>query len=99
MDCGAETAHASYKTPEERLEAAKKVAFQWNMGKVIHTGSATNIQAAKGNALCSLASLEPRVLPAAGGQTTPFAQGIFRDVHAAAKYGLEFIRAAAARTL
>ena len=38
MDCGAETAHASYKTPEERLEAAKKVAFQWNMGKVIHTG-------------------------------------------------------------
>ena len=38
MDCGAETAHASYKTQEERLEAAKKVAFQWNMGKVIHTG-------------------------------------------------------------
>ena len=38
MDCGAETAHASYKTPEERLEAAKKVAFQWNMGKVIHMG-------------------------------------------------------------
>ena len=32
MDCGAETAHASYHTPEER------VAQLWNMGKVIHTG-------------------------------------------------------------
>ena len=37
-DCGAETAHASYHTPEERLEAAKRVALLWNMGKVIHTG-------------------------------------------------------------
>lgn len=25
LDCGAETAHASYHTPEERLEAAKRV--------------------------------------------------------------------------
>ena len=38
LDCGAETAHASYHTPEERLEAAKRVALLWNMGKVIHTG-------------------------------------------------------------
>ena len=26
MDCGAETAHAEYHTPEERLEAARRVA-------------------------------------------------------------------------
>ena len=25
-------------TPEERLEAARRVALLWNMGKVIHTG-------------------------------------------------------------
>ena len=38
MDCGAETAHADYRTPEERLEAARRVALLRNMGKVIHTG-------------------------------------------------------------
>lgn len=38
MDCGAETAHAEYHTPEERLEAARRVAMLWNMGKVVHTG-------------------------------------------------------------
>ena len=38
MDCGAETAHAEYRTPEQRLEAARRVALLWNMGKVIHTG-------------------------------------------------------------
>ena len=38
MVCGAETAHADYRTPEERLEAARRVALLWNMGKVIHTG-------------------------------------------------------------
>ena len=38
MDCGAGTAHADYRTPEERLEAARRVALLWNMGKVIHTG-------------------------------------------------------------
>ena len=38
MDCGAETAHAEYRTPEERLEAARRAALLWNMGKVIHTG-------------------------------------------------------------
>ena len=38
VDCGAETAHAEYRTPEERLEAARRVALLWNMGKVVHTG-------------------------------------------------------------
>ena len=51
MDCGAETAHAEYRTLEllltasawldlleQRLEAARRVALLWNMGKVIHTG-------------------------------------------------------------
>ena len=38
MDCGAETAHAEYRTPEQRLEAARRVALLWNMGKVVHTG-------------------------------------------------------------
>ena len=37
MDCGAETAHADYHTPAECLEAARRVALLWNMGKVIHT--------------------------------------------------------------
>ena len=27
MDCGAETAHAEYRTPEERLESARRVAL------------------------------------------------------------------------
>ena len=44
LDCGAETAHASYHTPEERLEAAKRVALLWNMGKVIHTGVGDSIK-------------------------------------------------------
>ena len=35
MDCGAETADAEYRTPEERLESARRVALLWNMGKVI----------------------------------------------------------------
>ena len=39
MDCGAETAHAEYRTPEERLESARRVALLWNMGKVVHTGA------------------------------------------------------------
>ena len=28
----------SYKTPEERLEAARQAAYLWNIGKVIHNG-------------------------------------------------------------
>lgn len=39
LDCGAETAHATYHTPEERLESARRVALLWNLGKVIHTGA------------------------------------------------------------
>ena len=38
LNCGTETAHVSYKTPEERLEAARQAAHLWNIGKVIHTG-------------------------------------------------------------
>ena len=33
VDCGAQTAHASYETPEERLAAAQQVAHLWNIGK------------------------------------------------------------------
>ena len=35
MDCGAQTAHAEFKTPRERLEAAQAVAHLWNIGKVV----------------------------------------------------------------
>ena len=38
LDCGAQTAHVSYNTPEERLAAAQQAAPLWNIGKVIHTG-------------------------------------------------------------
>ena len=38
VDCGAQTAHAAYDTPEERLAAAKQVAHLWNIGKVLHPG-------------------------------------------------------------
>ena len=32
LNCGTETAHVSYKTPEERLEAARQAAHLWNTG-------------------------------------------------------------------
>ncbi len=35
LDCGCHTAEAAYKTEEERLEAAQKVAHLWNVGKVL----------------------------------------------------------------
>ena len=35
MDCGAHTAHFAYNNEEERLEAEKKAAYTWNIGKVI----------------------------------------------------------------
>ena len=38
LDCGAQTAHASYETPEERLAAAQQVAHLWNIGKVLNPG-------------------------------------------------------------
>lgn len=37
-DCGAHTAHAIYRTPEERLDAAKSAATCWNRGKVVNPG-------------------------------------------------------------
>lgn len=37
-DCGCRTAEVGYTTDAERVEAARKSAFLWNMGKVIaHT--------------------------------------------------------------
>lgn len=35
LDCGCQTAAVEYKTPEERLSAARQAARLWNMGKVI----------------------------------------------------------------
>ena len=35
MDCGAQTAHVEFSTPEGRREAAKKAAYVWNIGKVV----------------------------------------------------------------
>ena len=35
MDCGSQTAPFEYKTPEEYVEAARKAAHLWNIGKVI----------------------------------------------------------------
>ena len=35
MDCGAHTAHFAYNNEAERMEAEKKAASTWNMGKVI----------------------------------------------------------------
>ena len=34
-DCGAHTAQVDYHSPEERLDAAKRAAFVWNIGKVV----------------------------------------------------------------
>ena len=39
MDCGSETAHFEYKTPEGRMDAAKKAAHLWNIGKVIRANA------------------------------------------------------------
>ena len=35
VDCGSQTAHFDYKTPEERFEAARRAAGVWNIGKVV----------------------------------------------------------------
>ena len=35
MDCGAHTAHFAYNNDAERVEAEKKAAYTWNIGKVI----------------------------------------------------------------
>ena len=35
MDCGSATAPLDYHRPEERLDAARRAAHLWNIGKVI----------------------------------------------------------------
>ena len=35
LDCGAHTAELSYKTEEERRDAARRAAMTWNFQKVI----------------------------------------------------------------
>ena len=39
LDCGSQTAHFEYKSPDERPEAAKKAANLWNIGKVIRANA------------------------------------------------------------
>ena len=34
-DCGAQTAHFEFNSKKDRLDAAKKAARLWNMGKVV----------------------------------------------------------------
>ena len=38
LDCGCHTAELSVDTPEERLDAARRAARTWNLGKVIYPG-------------------------------------------------------------
>ena len=35
LDCGSHTIEVSFKTEEEKLEAAKTVASLWNVGKLV----------------------------------------------------------------
>ena len=35
MECGAQTAPIAYKTPQQRVEAARSAAHLWNIGKVL----------------------------------------------------------------
>lgn len=37
-DCGSQTAEVTFKTEEERLDAAERAAHLWNIGKVMKTG-------------------------------------------------------------
>ena len=37
MDCGCHTAEIEYRSPEERLDAARRAARLWGMGKVIRS--------------------------------------------------------------
>lgn len=36
-DCGSQTAHFEFRTEAERLEAARKAAHLWNIGKVVRS--------------------------------------------------------------
>ena len=38
LDCGAQTAPFEFKNPEQRLEAARKAAHFWNIGKIMRGG-------------------------------------------------------------
>ncbi len=38
LDCGAQTAPFSFRTPEQRAEAARMAANTWNIGKVLRGG-------------------------------------------------------------
>lgn len=37
IDCSAHTVYLEYHTDEEKLEAEKKVAMLWNIGKVVRS--------------------------------------------------------------
>ena len=38
MDCGSQTAAFEFRTPEDRIEAARHAAHMWNIGKIIRGG-------------------------------------------------------------
>ena len=38
VDCGSHTAELSYQNEAERMDAARRVARNWNIGKVIYPG-------------------------------------------------------------
>ena len=40
LDCGAQTGHFEYKTPDGRKEAARKAAQIWNIGKIVRANPA-----------------------------------------------------------
>ena len=37
LHCGAQTAPFDYSTPEERVLAARRAAYTWNIGKVLRS--------------------------------------------------------------
>lgn len=37
LDCGCHTAEVQYENETERLDAAKRAALQWNIGKVLRS--------------------------------------------------------------
>mgnify|MGYP002675744286 CR=1 FL=1 len=47
-DCGAHTAQVDYHSPEERLDAAKRAAFVWNIGKVVSSHPVSYTQRLRG---------------------------------------------------
>ena len=57
LNCGTETAHVSYKTPEERLEAARQAAYLWNIGKVLTDTPNDNMKGEGGSLSALLAKM------------------------------------------